>query len=140
MRYPCADWTRCLLVAVTLATLSLLGACSQQASLEDTLKSVIVTPSPPGPVVAPIAKTPIVASSVAAAEIALSELEKLALRYTTLPECGPASPRTCHDPAIKARIKEYDSYAFNAVMAARRGAGSLESAVKAISALQSILP
>lgn len=117
-----------------------LGACAQQTSFEDTLKSVITTPPPPGPVVAPIAKTPIVANSVAAAEIALTGLEKIAVQYTSLPECTPTAPRVCHDPVIKAKIKEYDSYAFNAVMAARRGAGSLEMAVKAISALQSILP
>lgn len=130
-----------LLSAVVVAAALSLGACAQQqASLEDTLKSVVTTPPPPGPVVAPIAKTPIVAKSVAAAQVALTELEKLALQYTTLPECVPAGPRLCHDPVVKARIKEYDTYAYNAVMAARRGAGSLETAVKAIVALQAILP
>lgn len=118
-----------------------LSACStQRADLSDVWTSIITTPPPSGEVTSPIAKTPIVAKSVAAAQVALTQLEKLALRYTTLPECGPTAPKLCHDPVIKAQIKEYDTYAFNAVMAARRGAGSLETAVSAIVAFQKIIP
>lgn len=132
---------RTVLSSLAVLSLILVGGCaSPQRDLTDVVRGVVTTAPPPGPVVAPIAKTPVVANSVAAAQIALTELEKLAIRYTTLPECAPVSPRLCHDPVVKARIKEYDNYAFNAVMAARRGVGSLESAVAAINALQSILP
>lgn len=126
--------------AAVLAAAILTSACVQGPTVQDRLRDVVVTPPPAGPVVAPQARTPIVAKTVAAAQIALTELERLALRYTSLPECKPGGPRACHDPAIKARIKEYDNYAFNVVMAARRNAARVEDAVDAINRFQAVIP
>jgi hypothetical protein len=47
-----------------------------------------------------------VGNAVAAAEIALTDAERLALRYTGLPRCGTAAATAlCSDPALVARIK-----------------------------------
>lgn len=127
---------------LVLSLVLMVGACAPlQRNLSEVIRGVATSPPPSGPITTPIAKTPVIAKSVAAAQIALTELERLALRYTTLPECGPAAaPRLCHDPVLKARIKEYDTYAFNAVMSARRGVGSLETAVAAITAFRDLIP
>lgn len=103
----------------------------------------VVAPTTPAaaPALPPAARTPVVAKSVAAAQIALTNLERLALRYTSLPRCGsPGATPVCSDPATVQRIKDYDNVAFDAVMRARRNSALLDFAVGAINALQAVIP
>jgi hypothetical protein len=98
----------------------------------------------PGSGPAGVSENQTISQGVAAAQQSLTLAEKLALRYTSLPPCGPKEavgfiPR-CHVPAIKAKIKELDNTAFNAVMAARNNEGLLSVAVSAIGKLSAAVP
>jgi len=90
-----------------------------------------------------VSEKPMIGNGVAAAEQALTLAERIALRYTSLPQCGSEVkgfiPR-CHDPAIKAKIKALDNTAFNAVMAARNNEALLSVAVSAIGNLSAAVP
>lgn len=85
--------------------------------------------------------TPAVQTDAAAAEVALTTAERLALAYTTLPQCGAAGATAiCSDPAIKAKIKAADNTAYTAVKAAETGGTTVAAAVAAIAALQAVIP
>lgn len=79
----------------------------------------------------PISKNPVVANSIAAAVQALTLLERVALQYTSSPHA---------DPVLKERIKQYDRYAYDAVMKARRNEATLDFALAAINAFQAVIP
>jgi hypothetical protein len=91
--------------------------------------------SPGVPTVSP---SPVVSNSVAAAEIALTNVERLALRYTTLPRCPAAA--LCSDAATVQRIKDADNKAYAAVMAARHNEALLGLALSSIEAFGSVVP
>lgn len=91
-------------------------------------------------VLAGCAAPPTVSKSVAAAEIALTNAERLALIYTTLPRCGPVSPPLCSDPGIVQTIKDYDNRAYAAVMAARSNEALIAVALSAIDAFGGVIP
>lgn len=129
---------RYLMIAAILAVP--LSGCEQvRAVLPSTPAPVVVTaPAVPLP---PAARTPIVAKSVAAAQIALTNLERVALRYTSLPRCTvPVTVPVCSDPATVEQIKHYDNVAFDAVMRARRNGALLDMAVGAINMFQRVIP
>jgi hypothetical protein len=91
-----------------------------------------------------VSEKPAIGNGIAAAEQSLTLAERLALRYTSLPQCGAKEvkgfiPR-CHDPVIKAKIKALDNTAFDAVMAARNNEGLLSVAVSEIGNLSAAIP
>lgn len=59
-------------------------------------------------------------SDIAAAEVALTEAESIALRYVTQPTCNGMNAPLCSDPATVEQIKAADNKAYAAVKAARR--------------------
>lgn len=86
-----------------------------------------------------VSSTPVVGNSVAAAEIALTNAERLALKYTSLPRC-PAATVICSDPATVQRIKEYDNKAYAAVVSARSNEALIGLALSAIDAFGGVIP
>lgn len=95
-------------------------------------------------------RAPVVTNDVAAAEVALTAAERVALIYTGLPRClvvGSAlmpvtvgSPKICSSQTAVDRIKALDQQAYDAVMAAKRNAGLISAAWSAISVFQSAIP
>jgi hypothetical protein len=95
----------------------------------------------PGSATPAVSGPPIVSGSVAAAEIALTNAERLALHYTGLPRCGTAAATPlCSNPATVQQIKDYDNRAYAAVKAARANEALLGLALSAIDAFGSIIP
>jgi uncharacterized lipoprotein YehR (DUF1307 family) len=72
-----------------------------------------------------------VANDVAAAEVALTVADQVALAYTSQPTA---------DPATKARIKSLAQTAYNAVKAAERDSTMLAVALTAIQNLRAAVP
>lgn len=87
----------------------------------------------------PISQTPVISNSVAAAQIALTNAERVALLYTTLPRC-PVNPPPCSDPATVQTIKDYDNKAYDLVKAARNNEALIGVAMAAIETFSSIIP
>ncbi|HEY5209620.1 MAG TPA: hypothetical protein VIJ42_09275 [Stellaceae bacterium] len=113
--------------AVALLATSL-GACGILSGAASSVVSVVANDGP---------------ADVAAAEVALTTVERLVVRYEQLPSCGSTGATgLCADPTIVAEIKTADAKAFNAVMAAKKtlAAGDVQVALSAISALQSLVP
>lgn len=82
-------------------------------------------------------------AGVEAAEIALTDAERLALIYTSQAPCGAAGAAPaplCSDPATKARIKQLDQSAYQAVKAAEANSSLLDAALDAIKLLRSAIP
>ena len=75
-----------------------------------------------------------IATDVGTVALALTAAERLAIAYIKLPRCPAPAP--CSDPAIVAKIAAADNAAFNAVQAARTGAGTVDAAWSAIATLQ----
>lgn len=82
-------------------------------------------------------KSTTVANDVAAAEIALTGAEQVALVYTSRPRCG-GTVTLCSDQVAVDKIKAADQKAYDAVKAARDNSGLISAAWIAISSLQSI--
>lgn len=76
----------------------------------------------------------IITNGIAAAEIALTNAEILALDYTRLPRCMPRMSLACSDPVIVQKIKDADNRAYAAVVAARRNQAMIGVAWAAIDA------
>jgi hypothetical protein len=85
------------------------------------------------------APTTTVSNSVAAAQIALTNAERVALLYTSLPRC-PVNPPPCSDPATVQRIKDYDNKAYDLVKAARNNEALIGVAMAAIETFSSVIP
>ena len=77
--------------------------------------------------------------SLAAVEIALTNAEMLALKYTSLPRCAPEVPQPCSDAEIVARIKEADAKAYALVVAARQDSAKLPDALRAVNEMSAML-
>lgn len=87
------------------------------------------------------ATTNTVITTVAAAEVALTAADQVALAYVTQPQCPAGTVAwTCSDPTTVAKIKSYGASAFTAVMAARNGTGALADAIAAIDAFTAASP
>jgi len=87
------------------------------------------------------ATTNTVTTTVAAAEIALTAADQVALAYVTQPLCPTGTVAwTCADPATVAKVKSYAATALAAVRAAEAGTGAIADAMTAINALTAILP
>lgn len=85
--------------------------------------------------------TTTVQTDSAAAAVALTTAERLALVYMSLPQCGaPGATAVCSDPAVKAKIKAADNTAYAAVKSAEAGMTTTAAAVAAITALQALIP
>jgi hypothetical protein len=80
-----------------------------------------------------------VGNDAAAAEIALTSAERVALIYTTLPRCGGVAT-ICSNPATVDKIKALDQQAYTAVKAAENNSGLISAAWAAISIFQSAIP
>jgi hypothetical protein len=80
-----------------------------------------------------------VSNDVAAAEIALTSAERVALIYTSLPRCGGVA-RLCSAQATVDSIKALDTKAYTAVKAAEKDSGLISAAWVAISTLQGAIP
>jgi TRAP-type C4-dicarboxylate transport system permease small subunit len=80
-----------------------------------------------------------VSNDVAAAEIALTSAERVALIYTTLPRCGGAVT-ICSAQATVDKIKALDTEAYTAVKAAQKNSALISAAWAAISSFQSAIP
>ena len=78
------------------------------------------------------------ANGVASAEVALTQAEKAALVYTSLPRC-PAAP-VCSDSVIVASIGAADNKAYAAVQALKAGTGTQDAAAAAVAVLLAIIP
>ena len=77
-------------------------------------------------------------SGLAGTEVALTETERLALAYVTLPACPGAA--LCSDAAVVAKIKAADNIAYAAVMGAKAGKVLPADATAAVAALASLIP
>jgi len=77
-------------------------------------------------------------NDVAAAEVALTGAERLALVYTSLPRCPGATP--CSDAATVATIKSLDNQAYAAVTAAKGNPSLVAAATAAVAALTNAIP
>jgi hypothetical protein len=83
---------------------------------------------------------PAPSTTIASAEVALTAAEKTATAYVTLPLCpagattGP-NGKVCSQPVLVAKIKAADDVAYDAVLAARDGTGSVQQIIDAVSAL-----
>lgn len=82
------------------------------------------------------------ATGIAAAEVALTAADQVAIQYVTLPLCGPTAPKLCSVAATSTQIKSAAEAAFNAVQAAKASPtnATLAAANAAVAALQSLLP
>jgi hypothetical protein len=80
-----------------------------------------------------------VQNDVAAAEIALTAAERVALIYVSLPRCG-GTATLCSAQATVDKIKVLDNNAFTAVKAAEQDETLLSAAWVAISSLSSAIP
>lgn len=80
-----------------------------------------------------------VSNTVAAAQIALTNAERVALIYTSLPRC-PVAPPPCSDPATVQTIKDYDNKAYDLVKAARNNEALIGTAMVAIDTLVKVIP
>ncbi len=78
-------------------------------------------------------------NDVAAAEIALTSAERVALIYTSLPRCG-GTATLCSTQVTVDKIKNLDLQAYTAVKAAEKDSGLISAAWVAISTLQSVIP
>jgi PBP1b-binding outer membrane lipoprotein LpoB len=78
------------------------------------------------------------ANSVAGAELALTQAEKAALIYTSLPRC-PTAP-VCSDSTIVASIGAADNKAYAAVQALKAGTGTQDAAAAAVAILLAAIP
>lgn len=85
------------------------------------------------------APTTTISNSVAAAQIALTNAERLALVYTSMPRCHVAPP-PCSDQVTVQRIKDYDNQAYDAVKAARENEALIGVALVAIDTLVKAVP
>jgi hypothetical protein len=83
--------------------------------------------------------TTTISNSVAAAQIALTNAERLALVYTSMPRCHVAPP-PCSDQATVQRIKDYDNKAYDLVKAARENEALIGVAMVAIDTLVKVIP
>jgi|SRR6266851_6825040 len=77
-----------------------------------------------------------VGNDVAAAEIALTGAEQVALIYTGRPRCG-GTVKLCSSQTVVDQIKKLDQQAYDAVQAARKNSGLITAAWIAIGSLQS---
>lgn len=105
------------------------------------LSSCTSNPTPPGSLLTGLnSKTQ---TGVDAAVIALTEADRVALAYTTMPQCGPthAKPLCSEAPAI-VQIKNYGQKAHDAVVQARKSGNdaTLATANAAISAFSTSIP
>lgn len=82
--------------------------------------------------------TSAVGADVAAAEVALTAAETIALHYATLPRCPAAV--LCSSQAVVDKIKALDRTAYSAVEAAKANAGLLAVAITAIADLRHAIP
>lgn len=87
---------------------------------------------------APVTAAP--ENALAAAETAYLAAAKLGLRYAALPPCRLGAPPICRDPAVMARIKAADEWAYARLEAARQGEATVEAAQLAIAALTAATP
>jgi hypothetical protein len=83
--------------------------------------------------------TTTISNAVAAAEIALTNAERLALVYTSMPRCHVAPP-PCSDQATVQMIKDYDNKAYDLVKAARNNEALIGVAMVAIDTLVKVIP
>lgn len=81
---------------------------------------------------------PQASSDVAAAAVALTAAEKLALSYTSLPRCPAAT--ACSDEATVTKIKAADNTAYDAIKAAEANPALVGTAVSAITTLRNLIP
>lgn len=81
-------------------------------------------------------------NDLAAAEVSLTGVERLAKIYTDLPRCGSVKVTTaiCSDPVLVSKIASLDSTAYNAVRAAKTNSAMLSVAITAIQDLRSAIP
>ena len=85
------------------------------------------------------ATAPTANQDIAAAEVALTASEQLALVYTSLPRCGGASV-ICSVQATVDRIKAADNTAYNAVVQARSNTSLINAALAAIASFRAVIP
>ncbi len=80
-------------------------------------------------------------NTVAAAEIALTAAEQLALNYTKLPRCGSSGhPKVCSDKVTVAKVLDLDNKAYKAVQMAKSNEALVDLAFTAITSLMSAVP
>ena len=84
---------------------------------------------------------PTVNNDIAAAEVALTAGEQLALVYTSLPRCGSAgASAVCSVQATVDSIKAADNTAYNAVVQARGNSSLINAALSAIASFRALVP
>lgn len=79
-----------------------------------------------------------VSNAVSAAVIALTDVDRLVLVYTTLPRCPGAT--ICSDPATVVRVKALAQKAHDAVKLAEANETMLSDAILAIENLRHAIP
>jgi hypothetical protein len=84
-----------------------------------------------------------VSNTVLGLQKTLQLAEQTAMIYTDLPRCGSLPARgkpICSDPALAARLAEYDRKAWEAVQMAHRNEAMIGAAIEAVSAYQALIP